>query len=43
VKGIINLSRENAVRNVDSERTMMYLKIGKRIFEEEQAGKDRAD
>jgi predicted nuclease of restriction endonuclease-like (RecB) superfamily len=43
VKGIINLSRENAVRKVDSERTMMYWKIGKRIFEEEQAGKDRAD
>jgi predicted nuclease of restriction endonuclease-like (RecB) superfamily len=43
VKGIINLSRENAVRKVDSERTLMYWKIGKRIFEEEQAGKDRAD
>ena len=43
VKGIINLSRGNAVRKVDSERTMMYWKIGKRIFEEEQAGKDRAD
>ncbi len=43
VKGIINLSRENAVRKVDSERTMMYWKIGKRIFEEEQDGKDRAD
>jgi len=43
VKGIINLSRENAIRKVDSERTLMYWKIGKRIFEEEQAGKDRAD
>ena len=43
VKGIINLARENAIRIVDSERTLMYWKIGKRIFEEEQAGKDRAD
>lgn len=43
IKGIISLSRENAIRKVDSERTLMYWKIGKRIFEEEQAGKDRAD
>ena len=43
IKGIISLSRENAIRKVDSERTLMYWKIGQRIFEEEQAGKDRAD
>lgn len=28
---------------VDHERTIMYWHIGQRIFEEEQAGKDRAD
>ena len=43
IKGIISLSRENAIRKVDSERTLMYWKIGKLIFDEEQAGKDRAD
>jgi len=43
IKDIISFSRENAIRKVDSERTLMYWKIGKRIFEEEQAGKERAD
>ncbi|MFB3388693.1 YhcG family protein [Flavobacterium sp. LAR06] len=43
IKAIIATSRENAIRAVDNERTKMYWTIGKRIFEEEQQGKDRAD
>lgn len=40
---IINTARDKAIRVVDNERVMMYWLIGKRIFEEEQQGKDRAD
>ncbi|MFH7018685.1 YhcG family protein [Flavobacterium sp. FlaQc-47] len=43
IKAIIASSRENAIKAVDSERTKMYWTIGKRIFEEEQQGKERAD
>ncbi|NML36766.1 DUF1016 domain-containing protein [Chitinophaga sp. G-6-1-13] len=43
IKSIISDSRENAIRAVDHQRTLMYWHIGKRIFEEEQAGKGRAD
>jgi len=43
IKAIIANSRENAIRAVDNERTLMYWTIGKRIFEEEQEGKERAD
>lgn len=43
VRHIINNARENAVRSVDSCRVIMYWNIGKRIFEVEQQGKDRAD
>lgn len=43
IKAIIASSRENAIRAVDNERTIMYWTIGKRIFEEEQEGKERAD
>lgn len=43
IKSIIQHSRENAIRAVDHQRTLMYWHIGKRIFEEEQNGKDRAD
>src|SRR5690606_28228569 len=43
IKNIISRSKENAIRTVDHERTLMYWHIGKRIFEEEQSGKDRAD
>lgn len=42
LKKIIANAREKAVRSVDHERTLMYWYIGQRIFEEEQAGKDRA-
>ncbi len=40
---IIENARNNAVRSVDFCRVRMYWNLGKRIFEEEQEGKDRAD
>lgn len=40
---IIETARHNAVRSVDFNRVQMYWKLGKRIFEEEQHGKERAD
>ena len=43
IKQIIDSSRGRAIYAVNHERTLMYWHIGKRIFEEEQAGKDRAD
>lgn len=42
IREIISQSREAAVRSVDFTRTLMYWSIGKRIFEEEQQGKERA-
>lgn len=43
IKDIILASRANAVRSVDFCRVQMYWQMGKRIFEEEQEGKERAD
>lgn len=43
VRQIIDEARNNAVRSVDFCRVHMYWNIGRRIFEEEQQGKDRAD
>ena len=43
LKAIIATAKDKAVKAVDNERTIMYWHIGKRIFEEEQQGKDRAD
>lgn len=43
IKTIIVQSKDNAIRTIDHYRTLMYWRIGKRIFEEEQEGKDRAD
>lgn len=43
IKQIIDTSRLNAVRSVDFYRVQMYWNIGRRIFEEEQQGKERAD
>lgn len=43
VREIISAARSQAVRSVDSCRVQMYWHIGRRIFEEEQHGKDRAD
>jgi len=43
IKAIIARSKDNAIRAIDHQRTLMYWHIGKRIFEEEQEGKNRAD
>jgi predicted nuclease of restriction endonuclease-like (RecB) superfamily len=43
IKTIIATAKDKAIRAVDNERTIMYWNIGKRIFEEEQQGKDRAE
>ena len=43
IREIINAARTQAVRSVDFCRVQMYWHIGKRIFEEEQQGRDRAD
>lgn len=43
IKAIIATAKDKAIRAVDTERTLMYWHIGKRIFEEEQQGKDRAE
>ncbi len=40
---IIEEARLNAVRSVDFCRVQMYWNLGRRIFEEEQEGKERAD
>lgn len=40
---IIDTARANAVRSVDFNRVMMYWNLGKRILEEEQQGKERAE
>jgi hypothetical protein len=43
IKAIIAQSKDKAIRAVDHQRTLMYWHIGKRIFEEEQQGKERAE
>jgi predicted nuclease of restriction endonuclease-like (RecB) superfamily len=43
IKRIIEQAKENAIRSVDYQRVLMYWNIGKRILEEEQGGKERAD
>lgn len=43
IRRIINDARANAVRSVDFCRVQMYWHLGKRILEEEQQGKARAD
>ena len=43
IRQIINSARSNAVRSVDFCRVQMYWNIGRRIIEEEQHGKERAD
>lgn len=40
---IINEARNNAVRSVDFCRVLMYWRLGRRIFEEEQQGKEKAE
>ena len=43
LREIITSARQNAVRSVDFCRVQMYWQIGRRILEEEQKGKERAD
>lgn len=43
IRNIIDTARTQAVRSVDFCRVQMYWHMGKRIFEEEQQGKERAD
>lgn len=43
IRTIITQNREQAVRSVDHLRVLTYWQVGKRIFEEEQQGKERAD
>ena len=43
IRNIIDSSRLNAVRSVDFCRVQMYWQIGRRIVEEEQGGKARAE
>lgn len=43
ITAIIAAAKERAIRSVDFERVMMYWHIGRKIYEEEQEGKDRAD
>lgn len=42
IKAIIVNARDKAIHIVNHERTTMYWHIGRRIFEEEQQGKNRA-
>lgn len=42
IQSIIDNARDRAIRSVDTERVLMCWQIGKVIFEEEQAGKERA-
>lgn len=43
IRQIIASARTNAIRSVDFCRVQMYWNLGKRILEEEQQGKARAD
>ena len=43
IKTIIGQARTHAVRSVEFHRVQMYWKVGERIFNEEQQGKERAD
>ncbi|MBW8333426.1 MAG: PDDEXK nuclease domain-containing protein [Prolixibacteraceae bacterium] len=43
VKTIIGLARTQAMRSVEFHRVQMYWKLGERVFNEEQQGKERAD
>ncbi len=43
IKIIIGQARTQAVRSVEFHRVQMYWKVGERIFNEEQQGKERVD
>jgi len=40
---IIGSAKERAIRSVDTERVVMYWNIGKKIFEDELQGKEKAE
>jgi hypothetical protein len=42
IEAIIALAQEKAIRSVDFERVVMYWQIGRKNFEEDQDGKERA-
>lgn len=42
IQAIIAAFREAAIRSVDHQRVLLYWRIGQKIVEEEQKGKDRA-
>jgi predicted nuclease of restriction endonuclease-like (RecB) superfamily len=43
IRSIVSNAKDRAIRSVDTERVLMYWQIGQVIFEEEQAGKERAE
>ena len=43
IKNLISSSQETAIRAIDTGRVVLYWNIGKRIVEELQEGKERAD
>jgi predicted nuclease of restriction endonuclease-like (RecB) superfamily len=43
VKNLIGSAQKTAIKAVDTGRVVLYWNIGKRIYEELQSGKDRAD
>ena len=43
IKTIIGQARTQAVRSVEFHRVEMYWRMGERIFNEEQQGKERAE
>lgn len=43
IKAIIEKARTNAIRSINFSRVIMFWNIGRRILEEEQHGRDRAE
>ena len=43
IKAIIAQSKNKAIRAINHQPALMYRHTGKRIFEEKQEGKNRAD
>jgi len=43
IQNLISISQKTAIKAVDTQRVILYWSIGKRIYEELQSGKDRAD
>ena len=42
LKDLIAQAKNRAIRSVDNERILMFWQIGKRVFDEEQEGRERA-